>query len=113
MPGDYGTVQQEARGFSVKETIVGRTVSLSKDDNCEMNIKIICYLKSAYYMQCRVNNLNIKKRKMSLAHFKVKQINIYRLAYVYWKYSPFSYCILGLLGVHKEQDQVKVNKFSE
>ena len=81
MPGDYGTVQQEARGFSVKETIVGRTVSLSKDDNCEMNIKIICYLKSAYYMQCRVNNLNIKKRKMSLAHFKVKQINIYRLAY--------------------------------
>ena len=27
MPGDDGTVQQEARGFSVEEPIVGQTVS--------------------------------------------------------------------------------------
>ena len=32
MPGDDGAVQQEVRGFSVKETVIGGTVSSSNDD---------------------------------------------------------------------------------
>ena len=60
MPGDDGTVQQEARGFSVKETIVGRIVSPSIDDNCEIYLNMN---KNHLLHQCKVNNLNIKKRK--------------------------------------------------
>ena len=40
MPGNDGAVQQETREFSGKETIVGQTISLSNDDNCEMNVNI-------------------------------------------------------------------------
>ena len=52
MPKDDGTVQQETREFSVKETNVGQTVSPSNNDSCEMNVNINknhLLNKSAYY----------------------------------------------------------------
>ena len=76
---DDHAVQQEASGFSVKETIDRQTVSHSNNDICEMNVNINKnhLLHQVWLLQCRVNNLNLKKRKMSFASFKVKQRNIY------------------------------------
>ena len=67
MPGDDGAVQQEARGFLVKEMIVGQAVSNNNDDKCEENINFnkIHLLHEVRSLQCRVNNLSIKKRKKS------------------------------------------------
>ena len=65
MPGDDGAVQQEARGFSVKETIAGRTVSNSKDDKCKVNVYFSKnhLLHKICSLQCRVKNLSIKKKE--------------------------------------------------
>ena len=50
-------------------------------------------------LQCRVNKLLTKKRKTSFARFKLKQQDRYE------KSSPFSYCVRGLLGVHRGKDR--------
>ena len=39
-------------------------------------------LHNVCYLQHRVNNLTIEKRKMSFSHFKVKDQNIFRLALI-------------------------------
>ena len=65
MPGDDGAVQQEASGFSVKETIFRPTVSNSNDDKCEVNVNFNKnhLLEEFRSLQWRVNNLSIQERK--------------------------------------------------
>ena len=66
MPGDDGAVQQEASGFSVKETIFRPTVSNSNDDKCEVNVNFNKnhLLHDVLSLEHRVNNLSIKKRNL-------------------------------------------------
>ena len=64
MPGDDSAVQQEVRGFSVKETVIRQTVSSSNADRCEKNINLNTnHLYDVDSLHQRVNNLSVKKRK--------------------------------------------------
>ena len=107
MPGDDGAVQQEARGFSVKETIVRQTFSISDNEKCErnVNLKKNHLLHEVRSLQYRVNNLSIQKRKPSFVCFKVTQRNFFGLTLLdKKKSSPLSYSIWRYLGVHRGQD---------
>ena len=79
VPGHDGTVQEEVRGFSVKERITGVIISQSDNDKCEINVKLNKnhLLNNFCSIQLRVNNLNIQRKKMSFAQFQVKQRNLF------------------------------------
>ena len=63
---------------------IGRTVSKSNNDKCEIKDKINknYLLHNVCYLQHRVNNLNIEKRKTSFVCFYVKQQNIFGLVLI-------------------------------
>ena len=65
-PGYDGAVQQEVRGFSIKETVIRRTVSNSNNDKCDTKDKVKNnpLLHNFRYLQHRVNNLKIKKGRL-------------------------------------------------
>ena len=75
MPGDDGAVQQEFRGFSVKETIIRQTVSSSNNDKCEVDVNFNQnnLLHDVSSLQQRMNHLSVKKWKTSFTCFKGKQ----------------------------------------
>ena len=79
--GHDGEMQQEVRGFSVKETITKQIVSKTDSDKCKINVKLnknhfLQYVRS---LQLRVNNVNIQRKKTSFARFKMKQRNLFGL----------------------------------
>ena len=80
MPGDDGAVQQEARGFSVEETIVGQTISICDNNKCVIKIN---FNKNLLLHEVRsLQYLSIQKRKTSFAPLKLKQRNIFGLALI-------------------------------
>ena len=64
--------------------VIRRTVSSSNDDKCERNDKVNKnhLLPNVCYLQHRVNNLSMEKRKTSFTCFKVKQQNIFGQALI-------------------------------
>ena len=79
--------------FSGEETKDKRSISSSIN---------VVHSKIVLLLQSRVNNLNIRKRKTAFTHFKVKpKKNSWFSVNRQWKSSPFSYCVQGLLGVHR------------
>ena len=90
-------MQQEFRGFSVKEIVVAQIVSNHNNDKCETKYKVNKnhLLNNVLYLQNRVNNLNVRKRKNSFAIFKVKQQNIFGLVLIDTRNLVHSAIILG------------------
>ena len=77
-------MQQEVKGFSVKETITRRIVSKSDSDKCKINVKFIKnhLLHNVCSLQLRVNNLNIQRKKMSFVRFKVNRRILFGLGLI-------------------------------
>ena len=75
-------MQQQARGFSVKEMSTGRIVSKGNSNECRVNNNKNNLLQNVLFLQIRVNQLNVDRKKASYARFKVKQRNIFGLALI-------------------------------
>ena len=71
-------MQKQTGGFSIEKTIIGQIVSKSDSDKCKINAKVNKnhLLQNVHSLQLRVNHLNIPRKKMSFARFKVKQRNL-------------------------------------
>ena len=65
--GCPGEMQQQAREFSVEETITGQIISIGNSDKCKVNKNHL--LQNVLSLQLRVNNLNLAKKKTSYARF--------------------------------------------
>ena len=77
--GYAGEVQQQVRGFSVKEMITGRIVSKCNSNECKVNNNVNKnnLFKNVLSLQLRVNQFNVDQKKASYSRFKVKQRNIF------------------------------------
>ena len=77
-------MQQQASEFSVEETITGRIVSNGNSDTCKVNVKVNKkhLLQNVSSLQLRVNNLNIARKNILYARFKMKQRNLFGLALI-------------------------------
>ena len=69
---DFAVEETKEEGFVSSSIDVVHSEKVKPEKNYLMN--------QIQMLLCRVNNLSTNKRKMSFAHFKVKQRNIYGLA---------------------------------
>ena len=67
-------MQQQVRGFSVKEMITGQIVSKCNSNECKVNNNVNKnnLLQNVLSLQIRVNQLNVDQKKALYARFKVK-----------------------------------------